>query len=212
MKAVPRLHVITTREILERDGFVTAARRVLSAGRLALPLRARGDDGRLLLERARALGGAGPGVVLVNDRVDVARIAGVGAHLPEAGLTPRHARAILGDEALLGLSVHGARPSRRPPPELDYLIFGHVYATPSKRGLRPRGLRGLAAAARAARGVPVVAIGGMTAERVGAVRSAGGYGAAVLSGVWDAVDPAAAAAAYLSALASAAGSSAAPAA
>jgi thiamine-phosphate diphosphorylase len=199
--SVPRLHVVTTREVLEAPGFVERAAAVLSAGGLALHLRAHGDNGRLLLERAAALRERGPGTLLVNDRVDVARLAGAGAHLPEAGLTPAQARAILGRDALLGRSVHGARAARGSAPLLDFLIFGHVFATRSKPGRRPRGLRGLARVVGAAgAGLPVLAIGGVTPERVASVRSAGAYGVAVLSGIWGACDPAQAAGRYLAAL------------
>ena len=211
MSSVPRLHVVTTREILERSDFEPAARALLASPDVALHLRARGSSGRLLLERALALGaGALAGRLVVNDRVDVALLAGAGAHLPEAGLTPAQARTILGRDPLLGRSVHDPRPAPTGSPDpdvdaglLDYVIYGHVFETASKLGEPPRGRAGLERAVRrfAGRGLPVVAIGGVTPSRVREVLDAGAHGVAAVSGIWHASDPAAAAARYLAALA-----------
>jgi thiazole tautomerase (transcriptional regulator TenI) len=212
---VPRLHVVTTREILERPDFVDAARQVLAAGELALHLRASGSSGQLLLDRALALAaGREPGTLLVNDRVDVARIAGTGAHLPEAGLTPLQARTILGRDPLLGRSVHDPEASEGDGAVgdagaglLDFVIYGHVFATPAKAGLAPRGLAGLRQAAKryAAAGLPLIAIGGITREHLSAILEAGAHGAAAIAGIWDAADPAAEAARWLETLAAFAG-------
>lgn len=201
--SVPRLHVITTAEILARPEFVGDARGILALDGVALHLRARGDNGRLLLDLATALRAElrAAGALLVNDRVDVARITGAGAHLPEAGLTPFRARTILGRNALLGRSVHGHEAAAEGLPHLDYLLFGHVLPTASKPGLPPAGPQGLARVAAAVGGVPVIAVGGVTPPAVSALVEAGAYGVAAISGIWDAADPARAAAGYLDALA-----------
>jgi thiamine-phosphate diphosphorylase len=226
MSRVPRLHVVTTRAILERADFARTALELLAAGEVALHLRAEGSSGRLLLERALELAPeALPGRLLVNDRVDVAVIAGTGAHLPEAGLTPAQARTILGKDPLLGRSVHepsgpaDARDAaseepdavpegRDAPPDgnaafLDFVFYGHVFATAFKPDLPPRGLAGLDRAARrlSATGLPLIAIGGITPGRVGEVLSGGAYGVAAISGIWDAPDRGVAVARYLEALA-----------
>jgi thiamine-phosphate diphosphorylase len=211
-RAVPRLHVVTTLDVLRRPGFTADARRILDLGGAALHLRARGDVGRLLLELATSLR-AHPGAdgrLLVNDRVDVARIAGAGAHLPEAGLTPFRARTILGRSLLLGRSVHGHEAAAEGLPHLDYLLFGHVFATPSKPGLPPAGPEGLVRVVAAAGGLPVIAIGGVTPGRVGALVEAGAHGVAAISGIWDAREPSSAAARYLTALDAAGADPAAP--
>ena len=212
---VPRLHVITTREILERPDFPRVAGDLLAAGDVALHLRAAGSSGRLLLEHASALRSARTaGRLLVNDRVDVARIAGTGAHLPEAGLTPMQARTILGREALLGRSVHEPRASggacetaEQDAALIDFVIYGHLFATPSKLDSPPRGLDGLSRAVRryAVWGLPVIAIGGITPERVEEVLDAGAHGAAAISSFWDAPDPVAVVASYLETLTARAG-------
>ncbi len=208
MSPVPRLHVVTTREIVERTDFPRAAHALLASPEVALHLRAHGSSGRLLLERARACGAGGAaGRLVVNDRVDVALLSGAGAHLPEAGLTPAQARTILGPGPLLGRSVHDPPPAPAGSPDLDaelldYVIYGHVFETPSKAGQPPRGRAGLERAVRrfAARGLPVVAIGGVTPSRVREVLDAGAHGVAAVSGIWQDPDPAGAAARYLAAL------------
>jgi thiazole tautomerase (transcriptional regulator TenI) len=205
VKPVPRLHVVTTRGLLEREDFLEFAAGLLRVEGLALHLRAHGENGRLLLARARELKVSAPhAALIVNDRIDVAAIAGTGAHLPELGLTVAQARPILGQEPHLGRSIHAPPSPAWPAAERpDYLFFGHVFETPSKSGLRPGGLEGLrktALAAAASGGIPVIAIGGVTPERAAAVVATGAYGVAVISGVWDAPEPAQAAARYLDAL------------
>lgn len=201
---LPRLHTVTNREIVERPDFLDRARSVLAAGEVALHLRAAGSSGRLLFEAARTLRAACPeSTILVNDRVDVARLTGCGVHLPERGLTPAQARMILGKRPLLGRSLHGSS-SGLLGQDLDYVFYGHVFETGSKPGVPPLGLEALAvftAAATAVGGsLPVIAVGGVAPDRVGSVLAHGGWGVAAVSGIWESSDPAAAVAGYLRAL------------
>ena len=102
---------------------------------------------------------------------------------------------------LVGASAHSedeARAAREA--GCDFAVFGHVWETPSKRGLAPRGLDALAAACRAAAPLPVLAIGGVTPERVPDCLAAGAFGVAAIRAVLDAGDPRQAARAYLRAL------------
>jgi len=94
---------------------------------------------------------------------------------------------------VVGRSVHSADAASEPGTEhLDYLIFGHVFATASKPGVPPRGLGALAEAA-AVSPVPVLAIGGIDAANAARVIEAGAAGVAVISAVAGAADPYAAA-------------------
>jgi thiamine-phosphate diphosphorylase len=77
----------------------------------------------------------------------------------------------------------------------DYLLAGHVYDTPSHPDQPPRGPALVEQAART--GLPVIAIGGVTAERARELRDAGAWGVAAVRALWDAADPAAAALALL---------------
>lgn len=165
----------------------------MHAGIGAVQVREKDLEGGALLARVtRVLSLCGPRGprVLVNDRADVACAAGAhGVHLPAAGMSVENARRVVGSTALVGRSVH-----RREELSLargaDYVIFGPIFETPSKRRYgEPQGLARLAAVARAAE-VPVIAIGGITVERVGAVLAHGAGGIAVMGAILDADDPA----------------------
>ncbi len=197
----PRLHLITDDRVLADPGFLDRARPVLEAGRdrIAFHLRGPHQSGRHLfelagglLEVARATGG----VVVVNDRVDVAGATGAPAvQLGRRSLSAAAARRILGGDVAMGASVHGPAEAIEAA-GADWLIVGSLFASPShpdRAGAGPA----LLTAVRAVSRLPLVAIGGITPERVARVCSAGAHGVAVLSGVWGSADPAGATELYL---------------
>jgi len=203
-RTIPPLHVVSDDEVVGRAGFVEAARQVMEAGGadLAFHLRAPRATGRALFETAVRLiaSAAEAGAsVFVNDRVDVARAAGAhGVQVGARGLPAEDARWMVGTERLVGLSVHSvdeARAALSGAP--DFLLVGTVWETPSHPD-RPGAGVGLVRAV-AALGLPAIAIGGVTPARVAEARGAGAAGIAVLRGVWDAPDPAAAVREFLSA-------------
>jgi thiamine-phosphate diphosphorylase len=121
--------------------------------------------------------------LLVNDRADVAAVAGAaGVHLPARGLPASRLRALDGDW-LIGRSVHVGDAidaiDAFDEPAVDYLIFGTVFPSVSKRGEAGSGLAPLGDVARAAR-VPVLAIGGITPPRAAACAAAGAAGVAAI--------------------------------
>ncbi len=131
---------------------------------------------------------------LVNDRVDVALAVGAaGTHLGADDLPVVAVRRLAGSDHLIGGTARDPQQAR----ELvaagaDYLGVGPAYATTTKSGLpNPIGPTGVAAVAGAV-DVPVIAIGGVTAERVGELLAAGAWGIAVVGAVSGASDPAAA--------------------
>ncbi|MBK9383936.1 MAG: thiamine phosphate synthase [Planctomycetes bacterium] len=131
----------------------------------------------------RELCGARPARVLVNTRVDVAAAPCFdGVHLSWRALAPREARALLGPEKWIGLSVHTQdelRDRARLEP-CDYVLFGPVFATPSKAGrLEARGIAGLRAAAGACE-IPLVAVGGIDETNAAALRGTGHAGCAAI--------------------------------
>lgn len=144
---------------------------------------------------------AGDAIVIVNSNKVVARKQRTGLHLPEAALAGKNLRATLAPGALIGRSIHSVD-ALAGIGDVDYVIAGHVFPTSSKPGLLPLGLDGLAAIC-AVSAVPVLAIGGITPDRVSAVIAAGAHGIAVMSGINEAEDPQAAAATYREALDSA---------
>lgn len=166
----------------------------LAAPLAALQLRAKGADDRALLRLARALAplcrAAGVPFV-VNDRVDVARLAAAdGAHVGQDDLPPREARLLLGPRPLLGLSTHSASQVEAAAGEpVDYLGFGPVFATRTKARADPVvGLAGLRSAAATSRR-PLVAIGGLGLDDLPAVRDAGAHAAALVATLLEGGDP-----------------------
>ncbi len=187
---------------LAEDGverFLGALGRAVGAGLSGLLLREPSMGDQRLLEIARACREVlGPGGWLcVHDRVHLAEASGAdGIHLGHRSLPLGEARAILDGRFALGFSAH-----EHDAPEswngADYLVFGPVRDTPSKRGiLEPTGFDGLARAVEGSP-VPVWAIGGLRPEDVRACFDAGCRGVAVRSGILPAADPARAARAYL---------------
>jgi thiamine-phosphate pyrophosphorylase len=177
----------------------------LGAGLRAVQLREKDLAARDLLSMAGALRestrrhGA---KLLVNDRADVALVVGAdgvqraGTSLPVSAL-----RSISPPGFLIGASVHSVAEARAAEPEgADFLLFGPVYDTPSKRqyGL-PQGLSALERVASAVR-LPVFAVGGVSPARVAEVVRAGASGVAVIAAILGAARPSDAVKAFLDAL------------
>jgi len=159
--------------------------------------RDRFDLARALLERVHAH----DGLLVVNDRVDIALAAGAdGAHLGQTDLPLEIGRAMLGTELILGASA-----SYLPEIQLavaagiDYLGFGAAFPTDTKPDAEFAGLDLLRDACTAST-VPVVGIGGITAERAPSVLGCGAAGVAVVSALFRADRPGAAAKALMNSL------------
>lgn len=144
-------------------------------------------------------------LLIVNDRADVALAVGAdGVQRTQTSLGVRDLRALLGPGRRIGASVHSLDEARKAAAAgADWVTFGPVYETPSKRAYgAPQGLAALEEVARAVT-VPVVAIGGITAARVAEVVGAGARGVAVISAILTATSPGDATARFLEALAAA---------
>ena len=135
------------------------------------------DLARLVTDLVRVSRGSGTRVV-VNDRIDVALACGAdGVHLRHDSVRAKAVRAITPVGFLVGRSVHGLAEAEGAGP-VDYLVAGTVFPTPSKPAASPMlGLDGLAEVVRAVN-VPVLAIGGITRERLDDVAATGAAGAA----------------------------------
>ena len=120
----------------------------------------------------------------------LAKLAGVdGVHLP-SDADAAAARAELGPQILIGVSIHTVTEAEAiDPTVVDYALAGPAFETVSKPGYGPEiGRKGLAEMARAAR-VPLLAIGGINTVRVAEVIATGCAGVAVMGGVMRAADP-----------------------
>lgn len=212
---LPRLHVVTDDGVLTAPGFADRARSLLEAlgPAAALHLRAHGVPVRTLLEAARTLAPVAAetgSLLMVNDRADVALATGAGGvQLGERSIPVQAARSILGEEASIGCSTHGASEAVSALGNgADFVLLGTIWATPSHPEVEGTGLAPVRSAVAAARGtaggpaagVPVLAVGGVTPARAAEAVAAGAWGVAVIRGVWQAEDPSHAAAEYLQAM------------
>lgn len=186
-KLLPPLYAITDRAISGIDSPPEIAQRLLRLGVRCLQVREKAMPDRDLLaavEAVRELVRPVGARLLVNDRVDIARVAGTGVHLGEDDLPAAEARRLL-PEAWIGVSTHdfGAARTAFTDPACDYLAFGPVFASATKTVRAPRGLDELSRVA-AARSKPLVAIGGITADNLDAAFDAGADAVAMVGGLF----------------------------
>ena len=110
--------------------------------------------------------------VLVNDRLDVALAANAGVHLPANGLPADRVRPFV---KLLGISTHTIEEAiAAEKSHADFIVFGPIFDTPGKSAMGLDPLRKVVAAV----GIPVIAIGGITAETTEQILATGAAGIA----------------------------------
>ncbi len=143
----------------------------------------------------------GKALLIINDRVDVAlAVEADGVQLPEEGLPTRAARSLIGKYAVLGRSVHDVESAHQASRDgAEFVIAGTIYKSPSKPGVKPVG-PGLISEITKDNSLPVLAIGGVTADKVEELMKAGAAGVAVISAIAAADDAKAAAEALTQAL------------
>ena len=129
--------------------------------------------------------------VIVHERVDVALAAHAqGAHLNRDGLPVGPAKNLLGEKRMLGVSTHSTGQAVAASlQQADYVLFGHIYDTPSHPKEPGRGLDALREVVKAV-DIPVIAVGGITPDRIDDVLAAGASGVAVIRSISEADDPA----------------------
>jgi len=152
-----------------------------SAGKATiLQLRAPQLTTRELEGEASGLAAASPVTVVISSRCDVAlAVRAAGVNLPERDIGVGHARKILG-ERLIGRSVHSLEAALQAEADgADYVIFGPVWSSESHPDGIPAGVEALSQVAHALR-IPVLAIGGVTEERIAECHSAGAAGFAAI--------------------------------
>jgi thiamine-phosphate pyrophosphorylase len=144
-------------------------------------------------------------VVLVNDRPDIALMSrAAGVHVGQDDLTPAVARRLLGATAVVGCSTHSNEQIDEAAAEpVNYVAIGPVFGTRTKdTGYEAVGLAQVATARQRSRGLPVVAIGGITLQTAPSVWAAGASSVAVISDLLGEGNPAGRVRAYLEAAAS----------
>lgn len=139
---------------------------------------------------ARALEGT-ESLLWINDRADLATLLGAGGlHLGQHDLPPTAARKVVGDDVLIGRSTHDAVQMREAAvaPAVDIVAVGPVFPTSSKENPDPTVGLELVREARDTTEKPIVAIGGIDAERAPSVLEAGADAVAVISAICAARD------------------------
>jgi thiamine-phosphate pyrophosphorylase len=188
-----RLYVVTgARE--DRADLKSFLDSILEAGVDAIQLREKEAEAGDLLRWGEMFRGAPErhdALFIVNDRPDVAFALGAdGVHLGQGDLPPSVARAILGDDAIIGLSTHSAAQWDAAAPEADYLCMGPVWETPTKPGRPAAGLDAVRHAATSGETRPWFAIGGITDANLSEVVEAGATRVVVVRAVTESHDPA----------------------
>jgi thiamine-phosphate pyrophosphorylase len=204
---IPVLNAILDADVAARAGWLLLdlAHAFLNGGARFLQVRAKQASSAWLLDTSSAivaLARTAGAVVVVNDRPDVARLSHAdGVHLGQEDLAPDAARGIVGRESMIGLSTHTLEQVDAAVGQpVSYLAIGPVFGTATKATGHPAiglGLVGRAAARARARGLPLVAIGGITLETAAGVMRAGASSVAVISDLVATPDPEARVRAYL---------------
>ncbi|MGO8067200.1 thiamine phosphate synthase [Rhizobium leguminosarum] len=191
------LYLVLDPDLCAGIGMVETARLAVAGGATMVQLRDKHAGTIRIIETGRALKQAldGTGALLiVNDDVEAAIAIGAdGLHIGQEDMDARKARAMVGAEMILGLSVESEALANAVDPDLvDYTGVGPVFATPTKADHKqPIGFDGLARLVKASP-VPSVAIGGLKADHVAEVFAAGARGLAVVSAICGTPDPEAA--------------------
>jgi thiamine-phosphate pyrophosphorylase len=189
-----RLCLVTDRAQTRNRDLTAVVAECLAAGLPAVQVREKdlpAADLARLCRALRPLTAARGALLIVNDRVDVALAVGADAvQRTGTSLPIEDIRAVADKRLRIGASVHGLEEALAAQEAgADWLVFGPIYDTPAKRRYGPpQGVGALGRVAAAAR-VPVVAIGGITPERVREVRAAGAAGVAVISAILSAERP-----------------------
>ncbi len=191
---LPKLYPITDRR-LSGLSHAEQVERLCEGGARVIQLREKLLSPREFYREAEAALGAARrwgARLVINDRADVALALGAdGVHLGQDDLPPGAARALLGEGAIIGFSTHSvAQAAEAARMSVNYVAIGPVFQTSSKEKPDPVvGLEGV----RRVRGsmretLPLVAIGGITAENARAVLDAGADSVAVVSALLSAPD------------------------
>src|SRR5437588_9647528 len=192
---VPRLalHVLTDREWSRGRDMLSVAAAALDGGATVIQLRDKLASTRLLIEEGlalRALTRERGALLIVNDRVDVAlAVEADGAHVGQEDMPARLARRLLGPKHILGVSAANIEEADEAVAGgADYLGVGPIFPSPGKADAGPATGINLLTELAERYTIPLIAIGGITAENAAEVIRAGACGVAVITAVVYAED------------------------
>ena len=190
-KRIGHIHVITDETIQSRFSHVELAELAIAGGADTIQYRDKTRSTEELVEMAHRILEVCGVPLIINDHIDVAQALGAdGVHLGAGDVSVSDARAMLGDDAIIGASASTLDAACAAADEgADYIGCGHVFETSSKqKGTAPIGLDGLHEVCEAV-DVPVIAVGGITHANVSGVMEAGAWGVALIGAVCAADDP-----------------------
>jgi thiamine-phosphate pyrophosphorylase len=186
---LPRLYPIVDKATLDAQGIRVGdfAEELARTGVTLLQYRDKSGTPQEILLAAAEIAAAFAGVdatLILNDRADLAALAGWGVHVGHRDLAPEDARRVVGAGRVVGVSTHNdAQVIAADAGEADYVAVGPVFATSTKVDAEPVvGLEGVRRA-RALTQKPLVAIGGITRENARSVIDAGADSVAVIGGL-----------------------------
>lgn len=189
MKAQPdySIYLVTDDGCLQGRALLDCVREALAGGVTLVQYRAKTASSAEMYNEAlqlKALCDSFKVPLIINDRLDIAMAVGAaGVHLGQDDLPCAAARRILGEDYLIGVSAHNPAEAKAALQSgADYLGCGAVFGTATKADVKKLGTDGLAAICRE-KELPVVGIGGVTADNYREVRAAGADGAAIVSGI-----------------------------
>lgn len=189
MKAQPdySIYLVTDDGCLQGRALIDCVREALESGVTLVQYRAKTASSAEMYAEAlqlKALCDSFNVPLIINDRLDIAMAVGAaGVHLGQNDLPCAAARKILGEDYIIGVSAHNPAEAKAALQSgADYLGCGAVFGTATKADVQKLGTDGLAAICKA-KGLPVVGIGGVTADNYREVRAAGADGAAIVSGI-----------------------------
>ena len=187
-----RLMVLTDASLLKGRDVVDVCRRAVAGGATAIQVRWKPAPAGEVAGVARALIGALPVPVLVNDRIDVAFAVGAaGVHLGPDDVPPGALAGHFPPGFIVGVSVGSPAEAAKAWPGASYWSVGPCYATASKADAGPPlGPEGFGRLQRLAPpGMPVIGIGGITPDNAAPIRKAGAAGVAVIAAVLGSEEP-----------------------
>ncbi|WP_444340083.1 thiamine phosphate synthase [Phascolarctobacterium succinatutens] len=189
MKAQPdySIYLVTDDGCLQGRALIDCVREALEGGVTLVQYRAKTASSAEMYAEAlqlKALCDSFNVPLIINDRLDIAMAVGAaGVHLGQDDLPCAAARKILGEDYIIGVSAHNPAEAKAALQSgADYLGCGAVFGTATKADVQKLGTDGLAAICKA-KGLPVVRLGGVTADNYREVRAAGADGAAIVSGI-----------------------------
>lgn len=189
------LYVITDKKLIDRDSFVETVEKSIKGGARIVQLREKDTPedeiislGRQLLEVTKSHGVP----LIINDSPELAKKIGAdGVHLGGDDKSIKDARAILGENSIIGATCYNEieRGLKAVEYGADYVAFGTPYYTPTKPEREPTSIEILREAVRLINNIPIFAIGGITKENAAPILDTGVEGIAVITSIFGSPDP-----------------------